>query len=179
KILPEAEEESRKYGIKIFEGDIIYSIIESFVKWRDELKVAREKQKIEALIKPGKIKLLKNFVFRRSKPAIIGVKVLAGELRRGSELIKPDGSKVGEVRSMQKEGKNLTIAKAGEELAIAIEDVTIGRQLEGDETLYVEVPEKHAKIIERELLNSFDEETKKAFLEYLEIKRKENPFWGK
>ncbi|MEM4945327.1 MAG: translation initiation factor IF-2 [Archaeoglobaceae archaeon] len=179
KILPEAEEESRKYGIKIFEGDIIYSIIESFVKWRDELKVAREKQKIEALIKPGKIKLLKNFVFRRSKPAIIGVKVLAGELRRGSELIKPDGSKVGEVRSMQKEGKNLTIAKAGEELAIAIEDVTIGRQLEGDETLYVEVPEKHARIIERELLNSFDEETKKAFLEYLEIKRKENPFWGK
>lgn len=179
KILPEAEEESKKYGVKIFEGDIIYSIIESFIKWRDELKVAREKQKIEALIKPGKIKLLKNFVFRRSKPAIIGVKVLAGELRRGSELIKPDGSKVGEVRSMQKEGKNVAIAKAGEELAIAIEDVTIGRQLEGDETLYVEVPEKHAKVIEKELLSSFDEETKKAFLEYLEIKRKENPFWGK
>ncbi|MDI9610534.1 MAG: translation initiation factor IF-2 [Archaeoglobales archaeon] len=179
KISPEAEEEARKYGAKIFEGDIIYTIIDNFLKWRDELKVTREKQKIEALIKPGKVKLLKEFVFRRSKPAIIGAKILAGELRRGSELIKPDGSKVGEVRSMQKEGKNVAIAKAGEELAIAIEDVTIGRQLEGDEVLYVEVPEKHAKIIERELLSSFDEETKKAFMEYLEIKRKENPFWGK
>lgn len=179
KISPEAEEEARKYGAKIFEGDIIYTIIDNFLKWRDELKVTREKQRIEALIKPGKVKLLKEFVFRRSKPAIIGAKILAGELRRGSELIKPDGSKVGEVRSMQKEGKNVAIAKAGEELAIAIEDVTIGRQLEGDEVLYVEVPEKHAKIIERELLSSFDEETKKAFMEYLEIKRKENPFWGK
>lgn len=179
KILPEAEEEARNYGVKIFEGDIIYTIIDAFVKWRDEVRTIREKQKIEALIKPGKVKLLKEFIFRRNKPAIIGVKILAGELRRGSELIKPDGSKVGEVRSMQKEGKNVAIAKAGEELAIAIDDVTIGRQLEGDEVLYVEIPEKHAKVIERELLSSFDDETKKAFLEYLEIKRKENPFWAK
>ncbi|MDK2876088.1 MAG: translation initiation factor [Archaeoglobaceae archaeon] len=179
KVLPEAEEEARNYGVKIFEGDIIYSIIDAFVKWRDEARTIREKQKIEALIKPGKVKLLKEFIFRRSKPAIIGVKVLAGELRRGSELIKPDGSKVGEVRSMQKEGKNVAIAKAGEELAIAIEDVTIGRQLEGDEILYVDIPEKHAKVIERELFDSLDEETKKVFLEYLEIKRKENPFWAK
>jgi len=179
KILPEAEEEAKKYGVKIFEGDIIYAIIDAFLKWRDEVKTTREKQKIEALVKPGKVKLLKEFVFRRSKPAIIGVKVLAGELRRGAELVKPDGSKVGEVRSMQKEGKNVAVAKAGEELAIAIEDVTIGRQLEGDEVLYVEIPEKHAKIIERELLSSFDEETKKAFLEYLEMKRRENPFWAK
>ncbi|MEM0504194.1 MAG: translation initiation factor IF-2, partial [Archaeoglobaceae archaeon] len=179
KILEEAIEEANKFGVKIFEGNIIYAIIDQFRKWREELKLAREKQKIEALIKPGKIKLLKDFVFRRSKPAIIGVRILAGELRRGNVLIKPDGSKVGEVKSMQKEGKNVAIAKLGEELAIAIEDVTIGRQLEGDEVLYVDVPEKHAKVIEKELLSSFDEETRKAFLEFLDIKRRENPFWAK
>ncbi len=179
KILDEAIDEAKKYEVKIFEGDIIYTIIDQFRKWREELKLARERQKIEALIKPGKIKLLKEFVFRRSKPAIIGAKILAGELRRGSVLIKPDGSKIGEVRSMQKEGKNVAIAKIGEELAIAIEDVTIGRQLEGDEVLYVDVPEKHAKVIERGLLDSFDEETRKAFLEFIEIKRRENPFWAK
>ncbi|MEM0350569.1 MAG: translation initiation factor IF-2 [Archaeoglobaceae archaeon] len=179
KVLPEALEEAQKYGVRIFEGNIIYTIIDSFVKWREELKLRKEKQKIEALIKPGKIKLLKEFIFRRSKPAIIGIKVLAGELRRGSSLIKPDGSKVGEVRSMQKEGKNISIARMGEEVAIAIDEVTIGRQLEGDEILYVEIPEKHAKVIERELLTSFDEETRKTFLEYLEIKRRENPFWAK
>ncbi|MDW7989585.1 MAG: translation initiation factor IF-2 [Archaeoglobaceae archaeon] len=179
KILPDATEEAEKYGVKIFEGDIIYSIIDSFKKWREEMKLEREKKKIEALIKPGKIKLLKEFIFRRSKPAIIGVRVIGGELKRGALLIKLDGGKVGEVKSIQKEGKNIAIAKFGEEVAIAIDDITIGRQLEGDEVLYVEVPEKHAKVIERELLGSFDEETRRTFLEFLEIKRKENPFWAK
>ncbi len=179
KMLPGVEEEAKKYGVRIFSDQIIYSLIENFVKWREEERLARERQKVEALIKPGKIKLLKEFIFRRSKPAIVGVRILAGELRRNSTLIKPDGTKVGAVRTMQKEGKNIAIAKAGDEIAIAIEDVTIGRQLEGDEVLYVDIPERHAKVIERDLLDSLDEETKKAFLEFLEIKRKDNPFWGK
>lgn len=179
KMLPGVVEEAKKYKVRIFSNEIIYSLIDEFVKWREEEKLARERQKIEALIKPGKIKLLKEFIFRRSKPAIVGVKVLAGELRRGANLIKPDGTKVGAVRTMQKEGKNIAVASAGDEVAIAIEDVTIGRQLEGNEILYVDVPERHAKVIERDLLESLDSDTKNAFLEFLEIKRKDNPFWGK
>ncbi|MDI9646371.1 MAG: translation initiation factor IF-2 [Archaeoglobales archaeon] len=179
KLLPGAEEEAKKYGVRIFTDDIIYSLIERYTKWREEEKIAREKQKIESLIKPGKIKLLKEFIFRRSKPAIVGIKVLAGEVRRGVDLIKPDGTKVGSIRTMQKEGKNIALAKAGDEVAIAIEEVTIGRQLQGDEELYVDVPEKHAKVIEKDLLEALDEETKKVFMEFLNIKRKENPFWGR
>lgn len=179
KLLPGIEEEAKKYGVRIFSHEIIYTLLEDFVKWREEERLARERQKVEALIKPGKIKLLKEFIFRRSKPAIVGVRVLAGELKRGVDLVKPDGTKVGAVRTMQKEGKNIAVAKAGDEIAVAIEDVTIGRQLEGDEVLYVDVPERHAKIIERDLLDSLDGDTRNAFLEFLEIKRKENPFWGK
>ena len=141
--------------------------------------MARERQKVEALVKPAKIKLLKEYIFRRSKPAVVGIRVLAGELKRNVNLIKPDGTKAGSVRSMQKEGKNISSAKAGEEVAIGIEGVTIGRQLEGDEVLYVDIPERHAKIIERDLLDSLDENTRKAFLEFLEIKRRENPLWAK
>ncbi|MCS7122248.1 MAG: translation initiation factor IF-2 [Archaeoglobaceae archaeon] len=179
KILPEAEVEAEKYGVKIFKDEIIYSLIDNFMKWRENEKVKKEKQKIETLIKPGKVQLLKEFIFRRSKPAIVGVRVLAGELRRGVDLIKSDGTKVGAVRTMQKEGKNVVVAYAGEEVAIAIEEVTIGRQLKGDETLYVDVPEKHSKIIERELLDSFDEKTKETFKEFLSIKRREDQFWGR
>ncbi|MCX8152276.1 MAG: translation initiation factor IF-2 [Archaeoglobaceae archaeon] len=179
KTLPEAEIEAEKYGVKIFKDEIIYSLIDNFMKWRENEKVKKEKQKIETLIKPGKVQLLKEFIFRRSKPAIVGVRVLAGELRRGVDLIKSDGTKVGAVRTMQKEGKNVVVAYAGEEVAIAIEEVTIGRQLKGDETLYVDVPEKHSKIIERELLDSFDEKTKETFKEFLSIKRREDQFWGR
>jgi len=179
KMLPGVEEEARKYGVKIFSEKVIYALMDKFLKWREEERLARERQKIESLIKPAKIKLLKQYIFRRSKPAIIGVKILAGELKRNVDLIKSDGTYAGTVKSMQKEGKNISVAKEGDEVAIAIENVTIGRQLKGDEVLYVDVPERHAKVIERDLLNVFSEQTRVAFKEFLEIKRKENPFWAK
>ena len=179
KLLPGVEEEAKKFDVKIFQDQVIYSLVDNYVKWRDEVKQLRERQRIEALIKPGKIKLLKEFIFRRSKPAIIGVRVLAGEIRKDVNLIKPDGTPVGTIRSMQKEGKNVSVAKEGEELAIAIDGVTIGRQLEGDEVLYVDVPENHARILERELMDTLSEKAREAFKEFLEIKRKQNPFWAK
>lgn len=179
KVLPGVEEEAARYGVRIFLDNIIYSLLDNVTSWREEQKRLREKQKIESLIKPCKIQLLKDFIFRRSKPAIVGVKVLAGELRRDVKLIKPDGTPAGSVRSIQKAGENIPVATEGDEVAIAIDGVTIGRHLDGNEILYVDIPEKHAKIIERDLLDSLSEEAKKAFMEFLQIKRKENPFWGR
>ncbi len=179
KVLPGVEEEAARYGVRIFLDNIIYSLLDNVTSWRDEQKRLREKQKIESLIKPCKIQLLKDFIFRRSKPAIVGVKVLAGELRRDVKLIKPDGTPAGSVRSIQKSGENIPVATEGDEVAIAIDGVTIGRHLDGNEILYVDIPEKHARIIERDLLDSLSEEAKKAFMEFLQIKRKENPFWGR
>ncbi|MBO8183720.1 MAG: translation initiation factor IF-2 [Archaeoglobus sp.] len=177
--LPGVEEEAAKYGIRIFIDDIIYNLIDNFVKWREEELRAREKQKVEELIKPCKLQLLKDYIFRRSKPAVIGVRILAGELKREAKLIKPDGTSAGVVRSMQKEGENVAVAREGEELAISIDGVTIGRQLSGDEVLYVEIPERHARILERDMLDILSEEAKKTLKEFLELKRKENPFWGR
>lgn len=179
KLLPGVEEEAAKYGVRIFMDQIIYSLIDNFTQWRDEEKRLRERQKIESIIMPGKIQLLKNYIFRRSKPAVIGVKVLAGELRKDVRLIRPDGTPAGVVRSMQKSGENISTAKEGDEIAVAIDGVTIGRQLEGDEVLFVDVPERHAKVIERELMETLSEAARNAFMEFLEIKRKDNPFWGK
>ncbi len=179
KLLPGVEEEAAKYGVRLFIDQIIYSLIDNFTQWRDEEKRLRERQKIESIIMPGKIQLLKNYIFRRSKPAVIGVKVLAGELRKDVRLIRPDGTPAGVVRSMQKSGENISTAKEGDEIAVAIDGVTIGRQLEGDEVLFVDLPERHAKVIERELMETLSEAARSAFLEFLEIKRKDNPFWGK
>ena len=80
---------------------------------------------------------------------------------------------------MQKAGDYVSIAKEGDELAVAIDGVTIGRQLSGDEVLYVDVPERHARVVERELFDTLTDETKEAFREFLELKRKDNSFWGR
>ena len=179
KLLPGVDEECAKYGVRVFTDQIIYSLIDSFIQWRDEEKRLRERQKIESVILPGKIQLLKNYIFRRSKPAVVGVKILAGELRKDVRLVKDDGTPAGVVRSMQKSGEYVSIAEEGEELAVAIDGVTIGRQLNGDEVLYVDVPERHARVVERELFDTLSEETKRAFSEFLEVKRRDNPFWGR
>jgi len=179
KILPNVEEEAARYGVRIFQGEIIYAIIDDYIAWKEEGERLRERQKIEALIKPGKIKLLKDFIFRRSKPAVVGVRILAGELRKDVKLIKTDGTPAGVVKSIQKGGENINIAKENEEVAIAIDGVTIGRSLQGDEELLVDIPEKHAKVIERDLLDTISESVKRTFKEFIELKRKENPFWGK
>lgn len=178
KTLPGVQEEAAKYGVRLFIDRIIYNLVENVVNWREETIRAREKKKVEALIKPAKIQLLKDFIFRRSKPAVVGVKILAGELKKDVKLIKPDGSPAGTVRSIQKGGENIQVAKEGDEVAIAIDGVTIGRQLEGDEILYVDVPERHARVL-RDMMDVLSEEAKKAFEEFLAIKRKDNSFWGR
>ncbi len=61
---------------------------------------------------------------------------------------------------MQKESKNVSVAKGGDELAIAIDGVTIGRQLEGDEC-YTLTPKKHAKIIDKETMDTLSENPEK------------------
>ena len=179
KTLPGVEEEADKYGVVLFLDSVIYSLIDRVTEWREKIRLEKERQKVEALIMPGKIKLLKNFIFRRSKPAVIGARIVAGEVKKGVRLIKPDGTVVGTIRSMKKEDNFLNVASEGEELAIAIDGAVIGRNLGGDEILYVDVPERHARIIKRDLYDSLSEETKKALDELMEIKRKEKPLWGR
>ena len=181
KTLPGVEEEADKYDVKLFIDSVIYSLIDNVTQWREKVRLEREKQKVEALVMPAKVKLLKNFIFRRSKPAVVGARILAGELKKGAKLIKPDGSVAGTVRSMKKGDEFLSVAGEGEELAIAIDGAVIGRNLSGDEVLYVDVPERHARIIRKELYDSLSDSVKKAFDEFLEIKKKvtEKPLWGR
>ena len=45
--------------------------------------------------------------------------------------------------------------------------------------LYVDVPEKHYKFIEREFKEKLTEDEFETLYEFVEIKRKQDPDWGK
>jgi translation initiation factor 5B len=55
----------------------------------------------------------------------------------------------------------------------------VGRQIEEDDELWVELPEKHAKILEQELADDIPSDELEALNQYLEKLRKRDPFWGK
>lgn len=95
--------------------------------------------------RPAKIKIVPDCIFRQNNPAILGIEVLEGVLKVGAELIKTNGDVVDEVKSMQSEGENLREAKKGEQVAISLPRVTIGRQIKGDETFYTNLTEDDFK----------------------------------
>ncbi len=89
------------------------------------------------------------------------------------------GRSVGTLKMMQDKGDTVTEAKEGMEIAVSIDGPTVGRQINVGDVLYVEIPERHVKVLEREMLSHINISSQEALSEYAMIRRKENPFWGK
>jgi translation initiation factor 5B len=165
--------------VKVFEGRVIYQLIDQYVEWRDEQKRLQEKQRFEHVVMPAKIRLLPDCVFRQSNPAVVGVRVLGGKLRSDVNLIKMDGRKVGHLKSMQLRQESIREADAGLEVAISIEGATVGRQVEVGDDLFVDIPERHVKVLEKEMLKTLNVSTQEILGEFTTMRRKGDPFWGK
>lgn len=178
KVLPSASEELKNLDVKLFQADVIYKLTEDYEAW---LKAAEERKRekyLEAIIRPAKIRIIPKLVFRNSKPAIAGIEVLGGTVKKDYSLMREDGSPVGKVESMQDKGDNLKSASKGQKVAMAIKEALFGRDFDEGETLYVDIPEKHYKIIESELKGKLSEDELDILQEIVDIKRKETPSWG-
>lgn len=181
-ILPDAAEiiKSPLYKqVKVFEGRVIYQLIDNYLEWREEQKRLQEKQRFEHVVMPAKIRLLPDCVFRQSNPAVVGVRVLGGKLRSDVNLIHLDGRKVGHLKTMQLRQESIREADPGLEVAISIEGATVGRQVSVGDDLFVDVPERHVKVLEREMTKTLNTSTQEILLEYTAMRRKGDPFWGK
>jgi translation initiation factor 5B len=140
-VLPEAEKMARDLKIEIFRNNIIYRLIEDYQEWCDKEKERKELEKLEKVVRPCKLRILPGFVFRKRKPAIFGVEVLAGVLKPNTPMQKENGKDVGRIKKIEKEGKTITHAKTGDKVAVSMEEPTIGRQInEGDILISVITP---------------------------------------
>lgn len=178
-ILPDALSEVQKTNVPIFSSNIIYSIIEDYEAWVEEQKMKMEQERLEAVIRPGAVRLLPDCVFRQSKPAIVGVQIIGGVVRTQTNLMRDDGANVGAIKGIQAHNENVGSATVGQEVAISIDGPTVGRQIHEGDILYVNIPEKHARIVEMELKPKLSEDEREVLEKFLEIKRKKEPFWGR
>ncbi|VVB51417.1 putative translation initiation factor IF-2 [uncultured archaeon] len=178
-VLPDAKEELSGSDIKLFTNNVIYRIIEDYKKWVEEQKQLLEKKRYETIIKPGRFIIMPDCTFRQSKPAVVGVRVMGGIIKTNLEVMKEDGTIVGIIKGIQENNENISEAKAGKEVAMAIDGPIVGRQIKEGDTLYIDIPEKHAKIAEQELFEAMKIEDKETLIAFMEIKRRGNPFWGK
>ncbi len=156
-------------------SDIIYRILEEREEWVEKRTKEMEEESREAIVYPGRILLMRDHTFRVSKPAVMGVRVLAGRIHVGQYLLK-DGERVGRIKSIRSGEESMKEAMQGAEVAVAIDGATAGRQIEEEDVLLVDVPESHARKLARMDLSVAESEV----LEELQaIHRKGDHFWGR
>ncbi|MEE8358138.1 MAG: intein-containing translation initiation factor IF-2, partial [Candidatus Hydrothermarchaeales archaeon] len=177
-VLKDAESAAVDSSIKIFQEDIIYRLIEDYQKWVEEARERKKKEEFEALIKPGKIKILPDCIFRNSKPAIVGVEVISGTLKPRSKIMNKEGTALGIVKVIQEKNKTVDKAKIGDQVAVSIDGPTVGRQINANDILYTDIPESHAKLFETKYKGFLSHDEEESYNEIKAIKRKETPLWA-
>ncbi len=176
KILPEAKEELINADLTMFNEDVIYTIMENYDEWLAMKKAELERSRRQDYTHPGMIKFLPEYVFRVSHPAVIGVRILGGRIKNDMRLLKEDGKIIGSIKGIQSDNKSVDEATQGQEVAISIDGVTVGRQIKGGDILYTDIPVSDAKKLrEMDVLN-IDE--RDVLNKIFEIKRKTDKFWG-
>jgi translation initiation factor 5B len=171
----EAEIEASEAGVKHIGSEIIYRILEEHEEWIEKRGAELEEERRETVVYPGRIMLLPDHTFRVSKPAVVGVRVLAGRLHIGQGLLK-DGKRIGRIKSIRSGQESLKEAHQGAEVAISVDGVTVGRQIDEGDVLLVDIPESHARKLRKMEMTSIERE---VYEELLALHRKDDHFWGR
>jgi len=173
KVLPEAELEASSLGVKIFQDNIIYHLLDQYLEWRQKLKEEELEAKLNQLVRPGKFMIIPGYVFRRSDPAIVGIEVLGGVIRPGYPLITAKGREIGKILAIKDNDKSLDIARTGAKVAVSIEGkIMIGRHVDEGEVVYTDVPFDHATKLLNEFRSYISDDEVLTLKEIAELKRK-------
>jgi translation initiation factor 5B len=166
-----------KPGIKILKNEVIYKLIEDVVKIQKEKEDEIKREKMIGLATICKLKILPQYVFRNSNPAVFGVEVEAGRLKSGTMLIDDNGKEIAKVKDIQENKSKVEKAEEKMQVAISLPGVIFDRQLAEVNHLYSDLNEYQYKEFKKnkDLLT----QTEIQILQKIaEIKRKEKVTWG-
>jgi len=178
KILPDAETEARDQKVPIFWNDIIYNLMDEYIRWVEEEREAQERKEFDTLVKPGKFEIMEGYIFRRAKPSIFGAIVLAGQLTPRVQCITQEGEKLGRISQIQEGGKAIPLAEEGKEVAVAMPQPIVGRHIKERDVLFVDIPEKHAKLLRTKYAGRLTESANDALRELVQLKREKDMLWA-
>ncbi|MDE1857813.1 MAG: translation initiation factor IF-2 [Thaumarchaeota archaeon] len=176
KVLPEAREHVGSNPL--FISAIIYEVIDNYANWAADKRASDEKAALSSLTRPCKLKVIPGAFFRRNGPAVFGVEVVAGRLRPKVRLMSAEGAELGTLEQIQDQGKALTEANPGDEVAISVEGPTLGRQIRENDTIFT-MPRSHeAKVLRTKLYGSLSEPEHQVLNEIIAIKSPADPMYG-
>ena len=178
KVLPDAQAEAQSRGVPIFEHNVIYHLVDNYIDWMKKEQEARSAKEFEKLVAPAKLKVLPGLVFRRAKPAIFGVEIVAGRIKSKAPIMGADGEDLGEILQIQDKGKAVSEAGTRMQVAVSLEKPVFGRHINEGDTLYAKVPESHARAMLTKFQTRLSPEELEALNEYVNFMRRKIPFWA-
>ncbi|MCE7737610.1 MAG: translation initiation factor IF-2 [Candidatus Heimdallarchaeota archaeon] len=178
KIKDEAEEIAHNEGVEIFSDPIIYRMIDAFIEWTDKLQELANANSLDDIPKPTKIEHIPEYVFKRNKPMVIGVRVLAGELKPRDVLLTEENVRVGTIQQIKFNNDPVKVATKDQEVSIAVRGPTFGRQIKKGQQLYIDLRAKHAYKLLTEFNEQLTEPERKVISEMERLKKKAGlKFW--
>ena len=166
----DAKELAKKEGnLKIITDEVVYKLIEELILFRKQKSQEIEKRRLMELATICKLKILHQYVFRNSNPAVFGVKIEAGKLKPNLALINQAGEKIGRVKNIQSENKSVEQAEQEMEVAISVPGLNFERVLGDQEFLYSDIGSSHFKKF-KENKDLLTDAEKKTLGELKEIK---------
>ncbi|MBT3721663.1 translation initiation factor IF-2 [archaeon] len=169
-------EVSGNQKVKIITNDIIYKIIEEYELWSEQQGKILEAKKLDDLIRPCKIQIMKNHVFRQCDPAICGCEIIEGKLTTSTRLMK-EHKAISNVKSIQQEKESIKSITKGNQVAVSMDSIIIGRQVHEGDFLYSFIPENDFRKL-KNLAKFLSKGEIELLKEIAEKMRKDNPMWG-
>ncbi|WP_254522251.1 translation initiation factor IF-2 [Natrinema caseinilyticum] len=181
-VLDDADDRADIEDVTIFTDEVIYQLIDEYEDYIEGIEQAQQDTILENITRPARFRILPDHTFRQNDPAVVGVEVNSGTIKNNTPVVKFEGNepdRVGQIKGIQEQGEDVDEARAGNRVSVAIDGPTVGRQIEEDDELWAEIPEKHAKILEQELASEIPGDELEALNMYLDNQRSRDPFWGK
>ncbi|GMH52922.1 hypothetical protein TrRE_jg3943, partial [Triparma retinervis] len=118
----DARAAAEEAGVKIFTADIIYHLFDHFTRYVEEVSERRKQDASAVAVFPAIVKILPQHIFNQKDPIIVGMEVFDGILKVGTPLCVPalGGLHVGNVASIEMNGKEQQTARKGSSVAVKI-----------------------------------------------------------
>ncbi len=150
-VADDAKQESKDTGVKILESDIIYRLLEGYDEYMKDLDAAQKKALSESLKKPAKVRIIPGFIFRQSKPAVVGMEIVLGTLKKDAKLMNSSGEILGTVEQVQDKNVNIDEGKIGMKCAVSVDGFVIGRNAKENEVFYTFLTKEEYKSLRKNI----------------------------
>ena len=117
--------------------------------------------------------------FRNNNPAVFGIRIDVGILRHKIPFMNMAGRKIGNIHQLQLDKKTVTNAKAGDDVACSVQDITIGRQIFEEEVysiLFLHLMRQNS--FSTEFMHKLSSEEQEVLNDIVRIQREKEPVYA-